>query len=86
MSREAGLGRDKKTTEGEPSREGKREKRGGSYCQGILGAEEEVMLHYYSNEVNRGIAPSNGACALAMCPPSCPLLSREFRANKRGTP
>lgn len=34
MSREAGLGRDKKTTEREPSREVKGEKRGGRYCRG----------------------------------------------------
>lgn len=32
MSREAGLGRNKKTTEREPGREVKREKRGGGCC------------------------------------------------------
>lgn len=86
MSREAGLGGDKKTTEREPSSEVKREKRGGSYCQGILADKEEVMPHYYSNEVNRQIAPSNGTCTPAMCSPSCPLLSRELTAVKREKP
>lgn len=83
MSRVAGLGRDEKTTEREASREVKRDKRGGGYCQGILTDKEEMMLHYYSNEVNRQIAPSNGTCALSMCSPSCPLLSRELTADKR---
>lgn len=86
MSRVAGLGRDEKTTEREPSREVKRDKRGGGYCRGILTDKEEVMLHHYSNEVDRQIAPSNGTCALSMCAPSCPLLSRELTADKREKP
>lgn len=44
MRGEAGLGRDKKTTE-KPSREVKRERRGGSYCRGILTDKEEGTLH-----------------------------------------
>lgn len=43
------IGRDKKTTEREPSREVKREKRGGSCCRGILIDKEEVTLHYCRN-------------------------------------
>lgn len=45
--RETGLGRDKKTTEREPNREVKRNKRGGSYCRGILTDKEEVLLQWY---------------------------------------
>lgn len=82
-SRETGLGRDKKTTEREPSRE---VKRGGSYCLGILTDEEEVMLHCDSDEVNRRRAPSNGTHAKATSSPSCPLLSRELTADKREKP
>lgn len=82
-SREAGLGRDKKTTGREPRRE---VKRGGSYCRGIFTDEEEVMLHCDSDEVNRQRAPSNGTRAKATSSPSCPLLSRELTADKREKP
>lgn len=44
MGKQAGLGRDKKTTEKEPSSEAKREKTEGSCCRGILTDKDEVML------------------------------------------
>lgn len=85
--REVGLGREKETAEGEPSRKVKGAKRGGGYPRRILTHQEEVTLRAGRNEVRGQMAPSNGAHALAMGSASCPpLLFRDLeQTRERGT-
>lgn len=87
--REVCLGREKETTEGEPSREVKGAKRGGGYPRRILTHQEEVTLGAERNEVRGQMAPSNGAHALAMGSASCPPPPLSFRdleqTRERGT-